>query len=117
MWSIHSLALLSLLSGAALAGLVKRDTAADIENSLKNVFGSNDNPLEDLQEGGACLLDSQCVEPIQFCNRENPLNMHCQFVVWVWVGVGVAAGLLLLSVCASCLCCSCCCLHSLCRKK
>ena len=32
-----------------LSGLVKRDTAADIENSLKNVFGSNDNPLEDLQ--------------------------------------------------------------------
>jgi hypothetical protein len=34
-----------------------------------------------VQEGGACLLDSQCLEPLQFCNRENPLNMHCQFVV------------------------------------
>jgi hypothetical protein len=38
------------------AGLVKRDTAADIENSLKNVFSKNDNPLEDLQVGYPFLL-------------------------------------------------------------
>jgi hypothetical protein len=37
-----------------VSGLVKRDTAADIENSLKNVFGSNDNPLEDLQVCAHC---------------------------------------------------------------
>ncbi len=39
-----------------VSGLVKRDTAADIENSLKNVFGSNDNPLEDLQ---VCVRTAQ----------------------------------------------------------
>ncbi len=30
-------------------------------------------------------MDSQCLEPLQFCNRENPLNMHCQFVVRFFV--------------------------------
>jgi hypothetical protein len=45
-----------------VSGLVKRDTAADIENSLKNVFGSNDNPLEDLQVGAHCAGAKHCKE-------------------------------------------------------
>jgi len=96
----------SLLVVGVFAGLVKRDTVDDIEESLSNMLP---------QEG--CLMDSQCIEHIQYCNRENPLNMHCQFVVWVWVGLGVAVGVLLLAIFGSCLCCSCCFLSSLCRKK
>ncbi|XP_023336169.1 uncharacterized protein LOC111707318 [Eurytemora carolleeae] len=110
--------LLSALLAGAMAGLVKRDTADDIQESLGNMFNSNKNPsLDDFQEGGLCITDSQCVEHLQFCNRENPLNMHCQYVVWVWVGVGVLGAVLLLTVLGSCFCCSCCCLSSLCRKK
>eukprot|EP00088_Acartia_fossae_P008484 TRINITY_DN1404_c0_g1_i1.p1 TRINITY_DN1404_c0_g1~~TRINITY_DN1404_c0_g1_i1.p1 ORF type:complete len:116 (-),score=30.50 TRINITY_DN1404_c0_g1_i1:1410-1757(-) len=114
---LRPMLLLPLLAAIAYAGLVKRDTVDDIEDSINGLINGNDNPLDDLKEGGACLLDSNCLEPLQFCNRENPLNPHCQYVVWVWVGLGVAAALLLLTIFGSCLCCSCCCMHGLCRKK
>jgi hypothetical protein len=49
-------------------GLVKRDTAADIENSIKNVFGNNDNPLEDLQ-----------VQIALHCKTvSNIISLHCK---------------------------------------
>lgn len=114
---LRPLIILSFLAAVTLAGLVKRDTIDDIEDSFNNVLGGNDNPLDDLKEGGMCVVDSNCLEPLQYCNRENPLNPHCQYVVWVWVGLGTVAGLLLLTLLGSCLCCSCCCLSGLCRKK
>jgi len=113
-----SLFLLFLYLGTEVyAGLVKRDTADDIENKLNDMLGGNDNPLDELKEGKICLVDSNCLEPLQHCNRENPLNPHCQFVTWVYVAAGLVAAFLLLAIFGSCLCCSCCCLKSLCRKK
>ena len=32
-------------------------------------------------QGGWCIQDSDCIQPIQECNRSNPLKMHCEFVV------------------------------------
>lgn len=131
------LASFCLITAIVTAGLVKRDTADDIKESLGNFGDSIQSEVDKLQNGGVmeeinkhCLQNSQCLEPFQYCNMEinkekltdfasiTDINVfRCTFHIWVYVAAAVVVALLVLLLCASCACCPCCCLYSLCRKK
>lgn len=123
-----------LLVAITTAGLVKRDTADDLQETLGNFGESIQSEVNNLQNGGVleeinkrCVRDSSCMEPFQFCDNDitkksftdlKEVNgFRCTFHVWVYVALGVFCVVLLLVLCASCACCPCCCLYSICRKK
>lgn len=128
------LASFCLITAIVTAGLVKRDTTDDIQETLGNIGNSIQSEVDNLQNGGVmeemnkhCVQDSNCLEPFQYCDTDvskktlkeltNVNVFRCTFNLWVYVAAAVVVALLFLLLCASCACCPCCCLYSLCRKK
>jgi len=125
--------IVSFLTGIALAGLVKRDTVEetigqgldDLDKDLDNKKNEMVDLIEQLK-GKTCLADDQCLEPLQFCNKEVGFSMekgisvdipHCVYHIWVYIALAAVLVLFLLLVCVCCACLPCCCCYSLCRKK
>jgi hypothetical protein len=128
--------IVSFLTGIALAGLVKRDTIEEnldgIAKEVGNALDKEKNEMENLIEklkGLRCMSDEQCMEPLQFCNKELGVNLekglgglsvdipHCVYHIWVYIALAAVVVLFLLLVCVCCACLPCCCCYSLCRKK
>jgi hypothetical protein len=114
------------LVGLAAAGLVKRDTFSDIGDALaeagdsvKDAVGLNNDKdlmdkMKDMDKDKFCALDSQCLEPIQFCNTDKGVIAGtCDFVLWFWIA---CAGVIALMFCSCITSILCCCCSSLCRK-
>eukprot|EP00092_Neocalanus_flemingeri_P056949 GFUD01067575.1.p1 GENE.GFUD01067575.1~~GFUD01067575.1.p1 ORF type:complete len:125 (+),score=27.12 GFUD01067575.1:48-422(+) len=113
---------LLVLAGLASAGLVKRDTFTDIgdtfKDGLKKVRLNNDkgimDEIEDIDKDKYCAMNSNCVEPIQYCNTETyKVYGTCDFVLWFWIA---CAGVIALMFCSCITSILCCCCSSLCRK-
>jgi len=110
---------LLFFTGLASAGLVKRDTLTDLGNSFKDAVGLNDDKgimdgIEDIDKDKYCAMNSNCLEPIQYCNMDTyKVYGTCDFVIWFWVA---CAGLLSLIFCSCITSILCCCCSSLCRK-
>jgi len=114
---------LLVVIGLASAGLVKRDTLSDsltdIGDSLKDAVGLNNDKgimgdIEDIDKEKYCALDSNCIEPIQYCNKGTlGLAGTCDFVIWFWIACAAVLALIFCSCITSILCCCC---SSLCRK-
>eukprot|EP00090_Calanus_glacialis_P047143 TRINITY_DN959_c0_g1_i1.p1 TRINITY_DN959_c0_g1~~TRINITY_DN959_c0_g1_i1.p1 ORF type:complete len:128 (-),score=42.56 TRINITY_DN959_c0_g1_i1:532-915(-) len=116
---------LIVLTGLASAGRVKRDTLTDIGDvfkdagdSMKEAVGLDDkgvmDEIADFDKDKYCALDSNCVEPIQYCNKST-LKIYgtCDFVLWFWIA---CAGVIALMFCSCITSILCCCCSSLCRK-
>lgn len=116
---------LIVLTGLASAGRVKRDTLTDIGDvfkdagdSMKEAVGLDDkgvmDEIADFDKDKYCALDSNCVEPIQYCNK-SILKIYgtCDFVLWFWIA---CAGVIALMFCSCITSILCCCCSSLCRK-
>lgn len=123
-WNTMMFGLL-VLTGLASAGRVKRDTLTDIGDvfkdagdSMKEAVGLDDkgvmDEIADFDKDKYCALDSNCVEPIQYCNKST-LKIYgtCDFVLWFWIA---CAGVIALMFCSCITSILCCCCSSLCRK-
>jgi len=112
-------------AGLSIAGLVKRDTFSDIGDALKDAGDSvkdavglnNDKSVIgdiEFDKDKYCALDSNCMEPIQYCNKSTyKVYGTCDFVIWFWVA---CAGVIALMFCSCITSILCCCCSSLCRK-
>jgi len=123
--TIPLIAILCLV-GLATTGLVKRDTFSDLGDALaeagdsvKDAVGLNNDKgimdkVDDMDKDKYCAVNSQCIEPIQFCNKST-LKMFgtCEFVLWFWIA---CAGVIALMFCSCITSILCCCCSSLCRK-
>jgi len=116
---------LAALTGLASSGRVRRDTFDDIGDafkeagdSVKDAVGLNDDnmmdTIKDYDKDKYCAMDSNCMEPVQFCNKATyKVYGTCDFVLWFWIA---CAGVIALMFCSCITSILCCCCSSLCRK-
>jgi len=109
-----------VVAGPGWAATVKRDTQdtlAHITDSIKDLVGLETDrnfieEVKDINEENYCVVDSQCMEYVQYCNK-GPLYGACKFHLWFWVGSAALISFLFCSCITSLVCCCC---TSLCRK-